>query len=76
MDHPSVIKNAPLAPVVSGGVRGGVAFTHGVRQVHPAFQKTTNRYTQQRPEVTMPSFNASAMSPMFYGYADTPFSKL
>lgn len=72
MDSPTVIKNGPLVTTLSG------ALSHPVRiqQVHPAFQKTNNRYTNQQRTFTPLPFNASAMSPMFYGYTDTPFSKL
>lgn len=48
------------------------------QQIHPAFQGTHNRYLN--PPTPVPQqqqeFNASATSPMFYGYISTPFSKL
>lgn len=49
------------------------------QQIHPAFQGINNRYSNQLPHYqNMPpqEFNASAMSPMFFGYTSTSFSKL
>jgi predicted transcriptional regulator len=51
------------------------------QQIHPAFQGTHHKYSLQQTQHIIPptqpqEFNASAMSPMFYGYTYTPFSKL
>lgn len=59
------------------------------QQIHPAFQGNTYKryYSQQRPHPIPPThtqpqsqqqeFNASAISPMFFGYTSAPpFSKL
>lgn len=52
------------------------------QQIHPAFQGTHNRYlnaftpVQQQQQQQEVEFNASATSPMFYGYISTPYSKL
>lgn len=45
------------------------------QQIHPAFQSTSQRYLNP-PQQPLTEFNASAMSPMFYGYVSTPYSKL
>lgn len=53
------------------------------QQIHPAFQGINNRYSNQLPHhqnvpLLPPTqeFNASAISPMFFGYSSTNFSKL
>jgi hypothetical protein len=57
------------------------------QQIHPAFQGTYKRYSNQPQHCNIPhhhpqqqqqqEFNASAISPMFYGYTSSPpFSKL
>lgn len=78
MYNPSLINKNHTLPVTGASQ----CPTHGrFQQIHPAFQGTNNRYSNQpQPYHIIPprqeEFNASATSPMFYGYTSTPFSKL
>lgn len=78
MNHSSLVNKQPTLKAT----RPVPCSSHGgFQQIHPAFQGTNNRYSNQpRPYHTIPprqeEFNVSAISPMFYGYTSTPFSKL